>query len=786
MEEEELQFYKDNRKYARSKVTQKCNSIDSSLDNLTQQQCNDEKAILQNFKFKLDELNANIARGLWVHETDRSVLNKELDVIDQYDEAISRALGKLETRIKALITQQTFSAMSVPNVSTNVAPGAQGHLRLPQVPLPEYSHTEGENLSLFFNNFEGVIDKFHLSEYEKFVLLEKQLKNEPAVLIKSLQGSKRSYSEAKDLLTRAFASKFTQSFDIIAKMSNLKLPEGKDPYTFLSDVRIIIDTFRTLNIDVDTVMTFFIWQGMPESLRTEFIHINNTCKPTLQQIDKSMFEAAERYVSLHTHKRLSKSGGKEHTTGLAVNINNGESSKKAQNFKSCSLCTVGDRFASHAIYKCPNYGTNKLKIAKLKEIGACVKCSGNSHKTHECRFKFNKPCYYCQGQHFSFLCFSRKNEKSQSKDDSKTVQSGAVTVECEALSLDTFSPTILPTFTCKLKNGQTLRALKDSGCQSTFLRKDVAFKNELKTVRKIKLSVKGFNAVQNYETEVIEVSLRFGKTVHKIHAILVPSINSSLSLPGLSTVVKTFKDKGYYLADKYLLNNDCDEICNFDLLLGMSANYCLPEETVLFGKKELSTYSDTPIGIMLMGNIATLMRNLVDLPSIKDNSINFQTSISEDAVLYVEHDVASEFQEPKVVNTESLQFPQNKVSEPSLIESVVNFCNTQDYCVLDDNGEILTSELEKAVFDNMFLERNSHNLQQKVIQCLDYDLNTTNEICKESDQELVEFALNTVECDATGRLVVPILWDHRVSHLLSDNFNLAKKILECSLAKREH
>ena len=36
-----------------------------------------------------------------------------------------------------------------------------------------------------------------------------------------------------------------------------------------------------LDIDVDTVMTFFIWQGMPESLRTEFIHINNTCKPTL-------------------------------------------------------------------------------------------------------------------------------------------------------------------------------------------------------------------------------------------------------------------------------------------------------------------------------------------------------------------------------------------------------------------------------------------------------------------------------------------------------------------------
>ena len=73
---------------------------------------------------------------------------------------------------------------------------------------------------------------------------------------------------------------------------------------------------------------------------------------------------------------------------------------------------------------------------------------------------------------------------------------------------------------------------------------------------KIKSSVKGFNAVQNYDTEVVEVVLRFGKTVHKIHAILIPSINSSLSLPGLGKVVKTFKEKGYHLADKYLVYDE--------------------------------------------------------------------------------------------------------------------------------------------------------------------------------------------------------------------------------------
>ena len=121
---------------------------------------------------------------------------------------------------------------------------------------------------------------------------------------------------------------------------------------------------------------------MPESLKTEFIHINNSCKPSLQQIEKSMFEAAERYVSLQAHKQLAKNGrGKEKTTGLAVSITAGESAKKDSSFKPFSLCTVGEKLASHPISKCPNYGTNNLKTAKLKEMGACLKCSGTTHKS---------------------------------------------------------------------------------------------------------------------------------------------------------------------------------------------------------------------------------------------------------------------------------------------------------------------------------------------------------------------------------------------------------------------
>ena len=75
--------------------------------------------------------------------------------------------------------------------------GSFNQMKLPQIPLPEYGRREGETLENFINNFESIVDKYALSEFEKFVLLSKQLKNEPAILIKSLQGSQQSYTQAK-------------------------------------------------------------------------------------------------------------------------------------------------------------------------------------------------------------------------------------------------------------------------------------------------------------------------------------------------------------------------------------------------------------------------------------------------------------------------------------------------------------------------------------------------------------------------------------------------------------
>ena len=94
-------------------------------------------------------------------------------------------------------------------------------MKLPVLPLPEYSHGRDELLEDFFERFENILNKYSLTEYEKFIYLERQITREPLVLIKSLKTVDQSYSEAKALLMKAFASESIKKFDAIRRLMQL-------------------------------------------------------------------------------------------------------------------------------------------------------------------------------------------------------------------------------------------------------------------------------------------------------------------------------------------------------------------------------------------------------------------------------------------------------------------------------------------------------------------------------------------------------------------------------------
>lgn len=757
--ESEFRFLKDNRKYLRQKVTRRHGQIIDSLDNLDEGQCRDEILNFKTLQGKLNNLNDAISELIWAHVKERQHLDEELDTIEKYDEAFNFVISRLEQKLNSFTNlDASFRSVASPNSgSVN-----HGNLRLPQIPLPEYSHGEGESLALFISNFESIVSKYNLSEYEKFILLEQQLRNEPLKLIKSLQGARKSYTEAKTLLNKAFASDVIQQFNIISKMSQLSLIDGEEPYSFISDCNIIYDTIANLNINIDTVLLYFIWTAMPESMRSQFVVITNKSRPSRREIFDHFFEAAERYNNISVRKAVPK----QSYTGLAANIQcDLPKTKPKLNFRPCILCNPADD--PHPIFKCPKYPDSSSKVGKLKQLGYCIRCAGPTHRTGECKFKFRQKCSNCRnGEHFNFLCLTR-NSNFNMKNRSE-VNSSTVVVDCKALSQSKVSETILPTFSCSIGNGRTIRALKDSGCQCNFINCDIAEQEQLPIVRKIKISVNGFNAVKNYDTNIVSVPLMIADKIHEVHAIAIPSINIDLKLHNLPEIIGTFLDRNYVLADKFL-SKSSSNISDLDFILGMTSNYCLPEQTIVFGNNNQCTYTESPLGIMIMGDICNLSNNVKYLPRANAKDVECQTVFVDD--------LSSDVMIDKSISTQTSD-RHSILAHEYLPFSEVVWANK---CVIDCDGSLLEDKLH-AVTNEAVKKFDNNELMKQMDEIMNYD-DINSGIHSDHDIEITERTLVNIKIDSDGRLIVPLLWDDKVTKNLGKNFGLSKQILFCNLKK---
>lgn len=507
-------------------------------------------------RVKLDRANADIAKVIWKCKVSDTELQAERESCDKYEDTVVGAIRSLKTRIQSLTSPPIVTDNTTGVV--NVAPCVTNQLKLPAVPLPEYYHNEGDNLTLFFDNFENVVGKYNLSEYEKYIFLEKQIHNAPLTLIKSLQGTNRCYSTAKQLLLSAFASDVTQKFNAISRLSTLVLRSDGDAYEFVSNVRIITELFSNLRIDVDTVMQYFVWNAMPENLKNKFVSITNVSKPTLQEINENMFTAVDRYVNEIKHKKFTV----ESCSGFAINLDESKVNYKKQDcnelggdrenkfYQSCVFCSNKTK-ASHITSKCLRYKDPRAKVNKLKQMNYCIKCSG-SHRTGSCKREFKNLCIHCNGKHFSWLCIASKSKERVNDNQSKAVCTQSASVAL--LQTEVSKCCALPTFTCALGTGKLIRAMKDSGSQANFITEKLIKSEKLKVINSERIKINGFNTSQPYNAKIVEVPVIIGERKVNLVAIAVPRISTSLNLNGFTEVAQAIHARGYKLADSMLLD----------------------------------------------------------------------------------------------------------------------------------------------------------------------------------------------------------------------------------------
>ena len=213
----------------------------------------------------------------------------------------------------------------------------------------------------------------------------------------------------------------------------------------------------------------------------------------------------------------------------------------------------------------------------------------------------------------------------------------------------------------------------------------------------------------------------------------MPSINICLKLPNLRTLVNGFREKGFCMADEMLLENE-DEISEINLIIGSKSSFCIPEEEIVFGKENQSVYSKTNKGIILKGDISSLLE---DLPYL---------SYSSDLPLHCLPAVVGRAIQPKDCMKTDFCLKSNLI---------LNTYEDKNFKVLDGDGNIDEQQLLGAARE--ILESVCENVLQK-------DVKTYSEDELEVNNHLINFVFEKTQRDDHGRLKMPTL------HLFVLNF----------------
>ena len=212
--------------------------------------------------------------------------------------------------------------------------------------------------------------------------------------------------------------------------------------------------------------------------------------------------------------------------------------------------------------------------------------------------------------------------ETSTKESGETVNSRSLVEVRHSVGADNVA---LPTFTADLVNKNkcmNIRIFKDGGSQRNFITHDLARQMNFPIIESNTcINIKGFVSKRSITTNIVSVSMMLGQNMDTIPAICVDTISTTFRVTDFETIVDSFKNKGYDLADKKLIKSS-DTVSNMGMILGSESSYILPSKDVLFGNEESpSVYIETPIGIMFSGSFDLMVENCKYLPCITDNLV---------------------------------------------------------------------------------------------------------------------------------------------------------------------
>ena len=481
---ESQKLEENSRAYIRTRITNLDKRVKEEIKNITKNKCYQFYQRATTLKSEIDTVNKSLLGIYCKLELTQAQLKKQLDSVEKYDDTLSDLLADINLKLSEL-DPPTSSNQSSGSHSANPA---NRKLRLPEIPLPTFSNHKHESYRNFRRSFEGVISKHDLTSYEKFVYLRNQLSKGPRKLVDSLDPDQQTYEVADKLLKDAFDDSITCKYELIKRLSELKLELHDDPYSFIGNMRSIISSIDSFQITTKDFQQYYVWNALNDKFQEALINITNKTKPSLEDITTHIFDATNRYKKQVNSVEINKKNSKSSRESVETNI----SAVNVKNPKFCPLCKAdGAKDHLHDLRLCPKYDTPSKKVNRLKALNYCIKCGFQSHNTSSCHYKFSSKCRTCDRDHMSFLCLksssrppaerqvkvnavaAEETDETQDQYEEEEVEETLQTQSLvEVLHTSGASNVALPTFTATLVSNNItcpIRAFKDGGSQKNFI-----------------------------------------------------------------------------------------------------------------------------------------------------------------------------------------------------------------------------------------------------------------------------------------------------------------------------
>ena len=578
-------------------------------------------AKLQNIKVDIEDLDVQLDDVLYrlkVFNQTQYMENHDINTANA--DALGKATFSTKFRLETIMKEIPFEQEIESNKNNS-------KLHLPNVELPIFAG-KPEDFERFIFSFKSIINKFSLTQFEKYSYLLQRVKGAAKDIVESVPTGQNEFDNAIQLLTDAFSDEVTQQFAVIQNLSNLKLQTKQECYHWISQARSINDQIKRLNITENTFLQYHLWHGMSNNFKKHFIDMSNKNMPDVDDILDNAFDVFKR---MRLDKQESSSGISrdlevvDHNmvslaTGVDYNVStpqskpspvNSNSNKNEQprNKKDCTLCTKDGVVSDHYLSKCPVYISPQQKIDKIKSLAGCTRCGMLNHANRTCKFRFKHKCYTCDRYHFNYLCTNKRDNPSNHNTN---------TVSFNVMNADNDSNVIIPSFTVNAKSRQNktkhARCMYDPASQVTFVTQKFADKIKYDIVEKVNAKITGFNGPKYYDTNLIKFPIKIGNHSREIKGLIVPEIRSKIKSDLFKEIKTKFKDANIALADR---NLGFDE--EVDILVGADSVGIIPVHCCNFGPTgQQSIVYYCAAGIMLAGDMTLLVANLQHVHLLKE------------------------------------------------------------------------------------------------------------------------------------------------------------------------